>query len=151
MKIKAILKPSPTRHFKLTLLAIILGGIIYLKFSDPPLCCLPILNPVDEVTGQLRGMENLRWAQLKIGPVTFLTDDALENEIVTGTTGGGWYTDVDPDFEWEAGYPTPTGGFIIFEPQSIWPTNRIKLIRTPATLNSPADWSGHFAPPNKWE
>ena len=48
---------------------------------------------VDAARSELNGRENLRWAQLKIGPVSFASDAALDSEIVTGTTGGGWNRD----------------------------------------------------------
>jgi prepilin-type N-terminal cleavage/methylation domain-containing protein len=89
---------------------------------------------VDAARSELNGRENLRWAQLKIGPTTFGPDPALDNEIVTGTTGGGWNTDMGADCSWTVA-PTAAGGTISFQSGL-----GVALVRTGATLNSPATW-----------
>ena len=89
---------------------------------------------VDAARSELNGRENLRWAQLKIGPVSFASDAALDNEIVSGTTGGGWNTDMGGDYAWAAA-PTAAGGTISFQTGT-----GIALVRTAATLVSPGNW-----------
>jgi prepilin-type N-terminal cleavage/methylation domain-containing protein len=89
---------------------------------------------VDAARSELNGRENLRWAQLKIGPTTFGPDPALDNEIVTGTTGGGWNTDLGADYTWTV-VPTAGGGTVSFQAGA-----GVALTRTGATTNSPATW-----------
>ncbi len=89
---------------------------------------------VDAARSELNGRENLRWAQLKIGPVSFASDAALDNEIVSGTTGGGWNTDMGADYAWAAA-PTAAGGTISFQTGT-----GVPLTRTAATLVSPGNW-----------
>lgn len=90
---------------------------------------------VKAAVSELNSRESLRWAQLKMSPTSFGTDAALENEIVTGTTGSGWNTDVGSDYAWNAGDPTAVGGDLSFQSGVM-----ISLTRTPATLKSPAIW-----------
>ena len=92
------------------------------------------LRAVDASRSELNGRENLRWAQLKIGPVSFASDAALDNEIVTGTSGGGWNTDMGADYAWTVA-PTAAGGTISFQSGT-----GVALTRTAATLNSPGTW-----------
>jgi prepilin-type N-terminal cleavage/methylation domain-containing protein len=89
---------------------------------------------VDAARSELNGRENLRWAQLKIGPVSFASDAALDSEIVTGTTGGGWNTDLGTDYAWTVA-PTAAGGTVSFQAGA-----GVALTRSSATLNSPGTW-----------
>jgi prepilin-type N-terminal cleavage/methylation domain-containing protein len=91
---------------------------------------------VDAAIAEMNGRENLRWAQLKIGPTSFGTDAQLDNEIVTGTTGGGWPTDLGADYAWDTGDPTGVGGGLTFQSSTV-----VELIRAAATLNAPAVWT----------
>ncbi len=142
------MKPSPTRPILLTiltLLVILLGVIFYLAITDPlylPLDSPP--NPRKLPISELNFREIQRWMQFKgsPNPTQFENDNAIEIAIVTGTTGGGWRTDMLTDCEWDDGYPTPSGGNLTCKPSRPWSKRviRIKLIRTAATLNSPASW-----------
>lgn len=91
---------------------------------------------IDAAISELNGRENLRWAQLKIGPTSFGTDAQLDNEIVTGTTGGGWNTDLGTDYAWDAGDPTGVGGGLTFQSGAV-----VELTRATATLNAPGTWT----------
>ena len=118
---------------RLIVFGILLGGFFYVTHPNRVPCDCPT-NPVYEVTSELNGRENLRWAQLKIGPVSFASDAALDNEIVTGTTGGGWNTDLGADYTWTVA-PAAAGGTISFQSGA-----GVALTRTAATLNSPGTW-----------
>jgi prepilin-type N-terminal cleavage/methylation domain-containing protein len=92
---------------------------------------------IDAAVSELNGRENLRWAQLKIGPVSFGPDPALDNEIVTGTTGGGWDTNLGADYAWSpVTDPTSTGGGMTFQSGAV-----VALTRNAATTNAPATWT----------
>ena len=90
---------------------------------------------IKAAVSELNRKETLRWCQLKMGPTSFGTDAVLNNEIVTGTTGGGWDTDCGADYVWNAGDPAATGGDLSFRLGAM-----VTLSRTPATLVSPATW-----------
>ncbi|MGD2271790.1 MAG: prepilin-type N-terminal cleavage/methylation domain-containing protein [Desulfobacterales bacterium] len=90
---------------------------------------------IDAAISELNGRENLRWAQLKIGPTSFASDAALDNEIVTGTTGGGWNTDLGADYAWTVA-PAAAGGTLSFQAGT-----GVALTRAAATLNAPANWT----------
>ena len=92
------------------------------------------IRAIDAARSELNGRENLRWAQLKIGPTSFASDAAIDNEIVTGTTGGGWNTDLGGDYAWAAA-PAAGGGTISFQSGP-----GVALTRTSATLTSPGIW-----------
>jgi len=90
---------------------------------------------------ELNGMENLRWANLKLGSnISFETDAAFEDEIV-GTSDMDWCTNIGPHCEWDDGYPTPSGGYIVCEPERSDRGKRYRLFRTAATRFSPGSWS----------
>ena len=91
---------------------------------------------IDAAISEMNGRENLRWAQLKIGPTSFGTDAQLDNEIVTGTTGGGWPTDLGTDYAWDTADPTAAGGGLSFQSGTV-----VELTRAAATLNGPAVWT----------
>ncbi len=90
---------------------------------------------VDAAISELNGRENLRWAQLKIGPVSFATDALLDGEIVTGTTGGGWNTDLGADYVWSLA-AAAAGGTLEFQSGL-----GVALTRGSATLNAPGNWT----------
>jgi len=95
----------------------------------------------ESVVAELNGRENLRWAQIKIGPIEFQTDDDLDREIVYGKTGGGWNVDAfgsenyDWDCDWRMDSPTQEGGKFICKSDDIY-----ILIRKKAAFDSPAKW-----------
>lgn len=91
---------------------------------------------IKAAVAELKSRESLRWALLKVGPTSFGTDAALEDEIVTGTTGGGWNTNIGSDYTWNTGDLTAAGGVL-----SLKSGFKVSLTRTSATLESPAIWT----------
>jgi endonuclease YncB( thermonuclease family) len=89
----------------------------------------------DAALWELNAREKIWWERVKKSGRQFPTDDEIDREIVTGTTGGGWDTDVGQDYTWTVG-PTATGGTILFQYRE-----GMALYRTPATLEEAAMWS----------
>ncbi len=91
---------------KIALLCLILGAIVILELKS---CRVPCVCPVslipEQVVSELNGRENIRWAQVKIGPIKFETDAEIDRKIVYGITRGSWYLDIS-DHEFDVPYET---------------------------------------------
>ena len=139
------LPPKPSLIRICILLSLVLALFFYSILDKDPISDFSrrtYRHAILGAIGELNGKENIRWANFKMYPhMSFENDEAFDNEIVNGTTSGGWNTDIGPDCEWEDGYPTPTGGFIVCKPDYDDLGKRYKLFRTAATRLSPGSWS----------
>ena len=135
-----------SRKEKFAFAAICLFIVLIVCFSvvlsyEPTCQCGSYFRP-EYVESVLNGREHLRWAQVKINATEFQTDDEIDREIVYGKTGGGWNVDVfsseysSYECGWLTGSPNQKGGEYMCKSGDTH-----KLIRTKATLKSPATWN----------
>jgi hypothetical protein len=113
-------------------LIILLGYIAAPKHME--IRCCARTTTLDAARAELNTRENSWWARVKISGRQFQTDAEIKREIVTGTTGGGWNTDLGADYAWTVA-PTASGGTISYQYGK-----RGALTRKAATLKSPATW-----------
>lgn len=103
------------------------------KVEEPIECCAKH-RAFDAALDELNAREKLWWERVKKSGRQFQNDVEIDREIVNGTTGGGWDTDLGEDYTWRVG-PTAAGGTISFQFDK-----GVKLSRTSATLEQQAWW-----------
>ena len=128
------------KKWNLTLIVAALFGIIPVAFAiiyphmiGPMECCSRDRAP-ERAVNELSSKEKLWWMRVKNSGRQFQTNAEIDKEIVTGTAGGGWDTNIGAYYTWTVG-PTAAGGTL-----SMGSGRELKLKRKAATLNSPATW-----------
>ena len=81
---------------------------------------------VDTVVSEINARESLTWANHKISTSGFVSDVKIFGEI---------NFNFDPNYTWNPGNPTPSGGILNFKGESF------TLSRTAASYLDPAVWS----------
>jgi len=101
----------------------VLSGLVVPQFID--LESGAKQKAIDSAIGELNGREQVTWADQKISASGYIDDVKVHNAMQ--------YT-LGPDFTWNPGEPTVSGGTINFKGAAA------SLIRTESESNKPAEW-----------
>ena len=80
---------------------------------------------IDTVTSEINARESLTWAHHKISGSGFVSDAKIFGEL---------NFNLDPNYTWNSGHPTPSGGTLQFKGEAF------SFSRTAATNLKPAVW-----------
>ena len=101
----------------------ILAAVIVPRFIDLEMGAKQ--KAIDAAIGELNGREDLTWSKLKASSTGYIDDAQLQSAMV--------YT-LGPDYTWNPGDPTASGGTLNFKGIGIG------LNRTASEFNKPAIW-----------